>query len=247
MSGTRSSAESSTDLLWHGLPEPAHGRRRALSLEQIVEATIAVADECGIEALSMRTIAERLQVGTMSLYRYVPTKAALLDLALDHLVAPGETWAGDLPGTGPQWRRALTLSAHEGRAMYLTHPWLLQVNWSRPAFGPNTLESVEVVVIRLGELAVSDRQRINLVSAIDAFVTGAVRAQIMYQQAPQETGLSDEDYWASQGPVLERAMATGNYPTLEVMDEDSFDGNWDEVFDLGLTALLDGIAARYDA
>ncbi|MGO1317059.1 MAG: TetR/AcrR family transcriptional regulator [Cellulomonadaceae bacterium] len=241
------SAPTATELLWNGLPQGERGRQRGLSLAQIVKAAIDVADASGIESLSMRSIAQHLGVGAMTLYRYVPSKAALLDLTLDHLQTPSDLWGGELPGTGPRWRRALILAAREGREMYLAHPWLMQVNWSRPAFGPNTLATFEALLAHLGGLALSDRQRINLVSAVDALVTGAVRAQIMYQQAPQETGLSDEDYWASQGPVLEHAMATGQYPTLETMAEDSFDGHWDEVFELGLTALLDGIAARFVA
>lgn len=241
-----SSAPTATELLWNGLPHSERGRQRGLSLAQIVDAAIDVADTSGIEALSMRSIAQHLGVGAMTLYRYVPNKAALLDLVLDRLQAPGPLWHGEIPGEGPRWRRALVLWAREGRGTYLSHPWLVQVNWSRPAFGPNTLASLEVLLSHLDGLEVSDRELINLVSSVDALVTGSVRAQIMYQQASQETGVSDEDYWAAQVPVLEKAMDTGDYPRLRSMSEDSFDGNWDEVFELGLTALLDGIAARFE-
>ena len=52
-------------------------------MEKIVAAAIALADEEGLEQLSMRKVAERLGTGAMSLYRYVPSKAELLDLMLD--------------------------------------------------------------------------------------------------------------------------------------------------------------------
>ena len=68
----------------------------------------------------------------------------------------------------------------------------------------------------------------------------------MYQRAAQETGLSDDEYWELQYPVLERAMASDDYPALAALAEDSFTGAWDEVFELGLRALLDGIAVRFD-
>lgn len=235
------------ELLWSGLPDVDRGPRRTLSLSRIVEAAIALADQGGIDGLSMRAIASQLGVGTMTLYRYVPDKATLLDLVLDRMVVPADVWSdAELPGEGPTWRRALALAGYEGRTMYLTHPWLLQINWSRPAFGPNTIDSLERVMARLGGLNVTDRMRVNLVNAVDGFVTGSVRSQLLYERISRETGLSNEDYWALQEPVLIGAMETGNYPTLAQTDEDSFDGSWDEVFDLGLTALLDGIAARFD-
>lgn len=234
-------------LLWEGLPGGDRGPKRALSLEQIVAAAIAIADEAGVDSLSMRRIATELGVGTMSLYRYVPDRAALMDLVLDHLVVPSQTWQADeLPGSGPSWRRALALSAQEGRTLYLAHEWLIQLNWSRPTFGPNTIGSLERIVARMHDLPVPDKTRIDLTTAVDGYVTGAVRAQLMYQRAAQETGLSDEEYWELQYPVLERAMASGHYPAMAVLAEDSFTGGWEEVFELGLRALLDGIAVRFD-
>lgn len=235
-------------LLWDGLIDGGRGPKRSLTLPQILDAVIARADADGLEALSMRSIARELGIGTMTLYRYVPDKAALLDLVLDHLVTPGEVWQREeLPGVGPQWRRALALTATEGRAIYLAHPWMLRVNWSRPTFGPNTIASLEVIVARLGELGLTGRETINLINALDGFVTGCVRAQITYDSATHETGLTEEEYWALQIPVLERAMETGNYPAIAALDEDSFDGAWDESFELGLTAFLDGVALRFDS
>lgn len=234
------------ELMWSGLPETTRGQQRTLSLPEIVEAAIAVADDSGVDGLSMRSIARRLDVGTMSLYRYVPDKGTLLDLVLDRLSVPTEAWERpDLPGEGPTWRRALALVAHEGRSMYLTHPWLLQVNWSRPTFGPQTIASLDVVMRRLTGLDATDRERINLVTAVDGYVVGSVRAQLMYQSASAETGLSDDAYWEMQVPILENAMESGHYPALATLEEDAFFAGWDEAFELGLTALLDGAAARF--
>lgn len=235
----------SSELLWHDLDRSGRGPKPSLTLAQVIEAAVTVADADGIDALSMRRIARELGVGTMSLYRYVPGKDVLLDLMLDHVTAPSDSWhAPELDAARPQWRAALELSARESRAMYLRHPWLLQVNWSRPVFGPNTLASFEVVVRRLRDLPVSDRERVNLVSVLDSYVTGAVRMELLYVGAAEETGVSEEEYWQTQTPVLERAMASGDYPALAGMDEDSFSGDWEEGFELGLSVLLDGIERR---
>jgi AcrR family transcriptional regulator len=228
----------STELLWEAREQPLRGPKPSLTLAQIVDTAIRVADTDGIDALSMRRIARELDVGTMSLYRYIPGKAELLDLMLDRVSEPSDV----LKNAGAQsWRETLELSAHDGRQLYLRHPWLLQVNWARPVFGPSTLASVEFVIAGIADLSVTDQQRIMVLMMVDAYVTGSVRHQIMYANAEEETGISDEEFWSTQYPVLERAMATGDYPAMAGLAEDSFEAGWDETFEFGLRCLLDGL------
>src|SRR5690606_28977713 len=61
--------------------------RRDLNLAKIVAAGIALADEAGVAALSMRKVADRLGVGTMSLYTYVPGKDDLVEVMIDTVYA----------------------------------------------------------------------------------------------------------------------------------------------------------------
>jgi AcrR family transcriptional regulator len=121
------------DLLWGKVEQrPSRGPRPSLSLDQIVDAAIAVADAGGIEALSMRRVAAELGAGTMSLYRHVPGKPELLALMLERISDP---WGMCAHARGKPWREVLELVARGGYRMYLDHPWLLQVNWTRPVLG----------------------------------------------------------------------------------------------------------------
>ena len=227
-------------LLWEGLPESRKGPRPGLTLEQIVTAGIALADAEGLDALSMRKLSAELGVGTMSLYRYVPTKHELLNLMLDHVLG------GQLGRTDPgsSWRVNLTAMAEHARAMYLRHLWLLQVNWSRPVLGPNAIAQMEETVAGLAELPFADQEKMMTVSAVDAYVTGSVREEILYAQAAAESGLTEEEFWNYQLPVLERAMESGQYPAMAALSEDVFDAGWEDSFALGLQFLLDGIEQR---
>lgn len=228
----------SLELLWEGRPRTTKGPRPALSLEQIVDTAVAVADTEGIEALSMRRLARELGFGTMSLYRYVPNKSVLLDLMLDRVSAP------PLPARSRgSWREVLESDAWQGRALYLRHRWLLQVNWTRPVLGPNTVAGLELTMAGLAELPLGDREKIVVVSALDAYVVGSVRQEILYENAATETGLSDEEFWNLQHPALESAMASGDYPVMAAMAEDSFSAGWEETFAYGLRLWLDGLAA----
>ncbi|MGH1552145.1 TetR/AcrR family transcriptional regulator [Streptomyces sp. L7] len=76
------------ELLWDTGPRPSRGPKPGLSVDRIVDAAIRIADEEGLDAVSMRRVATDLGTGAMSLYRYVPGKAELLDLMLDRVRFP---------------------------------------------------------------------------------------------------------------------------------------------------------------
>jgi len=226
-------------LLWHKRERPSRGPKPALTLEQIVAAAIKVADADGLEAVSMRRIASTLGVGTMSLYRYVPGKAELLDLMLDHVIDPDP----DLTVDTLNWRQVLELFAHESWQLYQAHPWLLQVDQSRPLLGPNALTGVEGILAGLAGLGLTDQERVTVLTTVDAYVTGLARNLVGAVEAERRTGVSNQEFWAMQEPVLIKAMASGDYPTLASLDEDAWAGPWDMTFEFGLQRLLDGIEA----
>ncbi|WP_327688560.1 TetR/AcrR family transcriptional regulator [Streptomyces tubercidicus] len=230
----------SLELLW-GLGErPSRGPKPGLTLDRIVTAAVAVADAEGLGALSMRRVATDLGVGTMSLYRYVPGKAELLDLMLDK-VAEFDADAHPDPAAG--WRPAMEALAHATRRQYQQHPWLLQVDQTRPLLGPNALDSLEHSVRALAGTGLADREKIHVLVSFGGFLTGIARTELHSALAEQRTGVSDADFWQAQEPVLSKAMLSGRYPALAVLDEDTFAGDDAPVFELGLTAFLDGVAA----
>jgi AcrR family transcriptional regulator len=224
-------------LLWQMDRKPRRGRKAQITLDQIVDAAVAVADAEGLDAVSMRRVAADLEVGTMSLYRHVPGKSELLDLMLDKVSDRLDN--DSLAGLG--WRDHLERCARGAFDLYLQHRWLLQVDQSRPLLGPNALAGFEQYMRGMQALPLTDREQVMVISAVDAFVTGLARMHVNSLTAPERTGLTDEEFWAAQVPVLEKAMATGNFPTLAGLDADAFSGSWEETFDLGLRAILDGL------
>lgn len=238
MNDTNPLAES-LRLLWDGLPEREKGPRRSLTLTQIVTAAVDLADDAGADALSMRALAQKLGVGTMSLYRYIPSKTELLNLMLDSVVGP--TPSRD-KARHQGWRTFLTTTAQEARRMYLAHPWALQANWSRPVLGPNSLADLELFMSGVRDLPLSDREKMNLATTLDSYVLGTARQEVLWMSAATETDMTDDEFWAHQAPTLSSAMQSGTFPTLTTLDEHAFDANWEENFTFGLDLLLDGVA-----
>jgi AcrR family transcriptional regulator len=225
------------ELLWDTGRRPSRGPKPGLTLERIVEAAVRVADAEGLDAVSMRRIATELGTGAMSLYRYVPGKGELLDLMLDRVQKPSENPA-DL-GDG-SWRSALQALGRATLALYRRHPWLLQVNQSRPILGPSALDGMEKVLSRIRPMGLSDPELVSAVIMIDGYVVGAARTQVYQEEAERRTGLTDAEFWQAQVPTLEKVLTSGRYPVMASLSEDAFGSGFDH-FEFGLQRILDGL------
>ncbi|CAM5598886.1 TetR family transcriptional regulator [Streptomyces spiroverticillatus] len=231
----------SLELLWGTGERPSRGPKRGLSLEAVVDAAVKLADTEGLDTLSMRRLAGELGTGTMSLYRYVPGKTELLDLMLDRVQdEPAETHD---PAAAKDWQGAVSAIAHGALELHLRHPWLLKVNQSRALMGPRSLRIMERSLAGLrGMTGLSDPELISVYMAVQSFAKGTARMVVETREAAEETGLGHEAFWAGQAPYLERAMASGDYPLMATLSEDTFDPAFDH-FGFGLARLVDGFAA----
>jgi AcrR family transcriptional regulator len=118
--------------LWVGRA-PRRGPRPRLSVADVAEAAVAVADDDGLAALSLQSVAGRLGIATTGLYRYVDSKRTLVEIAVDHATGPPPALpAGDWAAAVRHWSREL-LDAHR------RHPWLSDVEPSGMPRTPNPL------------------------------------------------------------------------------------------------------------
>ncbi|MDO3705676.1 TetR/AcrR family transcriptional regulator [Micromonospora sp. C28SCA-DRY-2] len=240
-SGTGDPARSLA-LLWRTRERVSRKGRPDLSVDRIVRAAIEVADTEGLAALSMRRVAERLGVGTMSLYTYVPGKGELLDVMLDTVY--GETARPeDVPGG---WRGRLEQIARETRALYLRHPWLLQVATTRPPLGPNVIARYEYELRAVDGIGLTDLEMDAVVTLISGFVHGAVRGAVEAAQAAERTGMTEDQWWQAHAPYLEKAMDPRRFPVAARVgaaagEEYQAAGDPARAFEFGLHRILDGI------
>jgi AcrR family transcriptional regulator len=115
--------------------------RAPLSRERILATAVALADERGVEALSMRKLAQELEVVPMALYKHVVNKDELLDGMVDVVV--GEI---DPPASGTDWKTAIRQRALSARRMLLRHPWASKVIESRTSPTPAVLEYMDAMI-----------------------------------------------------------------------------------------------------
>ncbi|MEV7445382.1 TetR/AcrR family transcriptional regulator C-terminal domain-containing protein [Streptomyces sp. NPDC091204] len=114
--------------------EAARTQRKPLSRDRVLRAAVALADAVGIEALSMRRLAQELDVVPMALYKHVANKEELLDGMADAVV--GEI---DPPAAGPDWQYVVRGRILSARRVLLRHPWAARVIESRTGPTPAVL------------------------------------------------------------------------------------------------------------
>ncbi|MEV4760331.1 TetR/AcrR family transcriptional regulator [Micromonospora sp. NPDC049559] len=216
-------------LLWESRQRPGRGPRPALSLERIVREGIEVADTEGLATLSMQRLAARLGAGTMSLYRYVPSKDELVVLMFDAII-------GDPPATDPaDWRGSLRGWALGVREAFHRHPWALAVAGSSRVMGPNETAWTEAALYALSGTGLPPDAMMDMLFLVNGYVRGA--AQLSVDPA--------------HGPVFDltavlESERRDRYPTLLAVvtsDEvtEAYDHRTDRGFEWGLRRVLDGI------
>jgi AcrR family transcriptional regulator len=235
-------------LLWRTRERTSRKGKPDLNVDLIVRAAIELADGAGLAALSMRRVAERLGVGTMSLYTYVPGKAELLDVMLDTVY--GEIAAPPADPTG--WRAGLEHVARQNLALYQRHPWLLQVATSRPVLGPNAIAKYDNELRVIDGVGLTDVEMDSVLTLISGYVHGAARGAAEAAAAAQHTGLTDEQWWYAHAPFLERILDARRYPTaarVGVAAGEHHQGAYDpgHAFEFGLARVLDGVEVLVDA
>ncbi|WP_051733347.1 TetR/AcrR family transcriptional regulator [Kitasatospora phosalacinea] len=219
-------------LLWEPPARPTRGPKPGLTLESIARAGIEIADAEGLAAVSMQRVAGLLGHTKMALYRYVPGKAELVALMIEHT-------AGDPPPpSGAPWRAQLTDWAHRLAAVLTAHPWLLDALSAPRPTGPRELAWLERVVAALDGHGLTGAERMDAA----VLLIGHVRA-IAAQHRQSATGSPEAELLHALVPLIHARAA--DYPALATALTEP-PGGRDNAFDFGLDRILDGLATLID-
>ncbi|KJQ55407.1 TetR/AcrR family transcriptional regulator [Microbacterium sp. SA39] len=199
-------------LLWRDhLPEdtsPRRGPRRGLSIDTIVSAAIALADDDGLAALTMRRLADRLGVRPMSLYTYVPSRDELVDLMLDATYAAMPR--PSLPESG--WQERVRAVAESNKRLFERHPWAAELATQRPPLGPGQLAKYEYELAAFAGSGLDDVSTDDALTYLLGFVRGAARDIHSARATQRATGGDDQQWWDAVGPLLSQVLDPDAYP-----------------------------------
>lgn len=220
------------ELLWGDWLPPRRGPKPALSVERIVQAGIEVADADGLPALSMSRVAKSLGSPLMSLYRYVHSKAELIDVMLDTVIGPPP----NLEEIAGGWRSRLEHWAKENERVFCAHPWALSLVTMRRVIGPNEIAWLEAGLGAVSDIGLTEGEMLEVVLLTNTYARG--NAQILASAAADgpETDTGWESVYAQ---ILERDSARKRFPAVaRLFDAGTLDRR---VESFGLTRVLDGV------
>ena len=206
--------------------------RQRLSRERVLQAAIAHADSGGLEALTMRHLAEMLEVAPMALYRHVANKDDLIDGMVD--VVFGEI---GVPAGGGDWKSSMRGRAIAVRDALARHPWAVGLMESRRTPGPANLRHHDAVIGRLRAAGFDVVMAAHAYSLLDSYIYGFALTKL---NLPFESG-------EEVGEVAETMLQpfpVNAYPNLvEFLNEHVLKPGYDygDEFEYGLDVLLDGL------
>jgi len=208
--------------------------RQPLSRERIIAAAIDLADQKGIEALSMRGLGRELGVEAMSLYHHVANKEDLLSGMLD--VIFGKI---GLP-SGEDWREAMRQRAVSARAVFREHSWAVALLESREQPGEATFRHIDAVIGVLSEAGFSHALVGHAYALLDSYIYGFVLQENAFRTEGPAEG-------RELAQTLVEAMPEGAYPHLvRFTREHVLQPRYDFAleFEVGLELILDGLERR---
>ncbi|PPK69709.1 TetR/AcrR family transcriptional regulator [Actinokineospora auranticolor] len=238
---TDTSLPASVEAVWGLRGRPARGPKRALSLERIVAAGVAVADREGLDALSMSRVANAIGTSAMSLYRYVSAKDELLTLMVDAVYA--DTWT--IAATG-RWRADLTQLAFNNLHTLRRHPWVVRVPVTGPPITPHQLRWLEASLAALRGTPLSGKEKIAVMLLVNSLVRNDATLMIDLRVGEPESEGKLPDY----GKTLRLLLDPKHFPELiDVLDEGVFDydDTSEQDFSWSLERALDGVAALIES
>lgn len=208
----------------------------------MVETAITLADTEGLEAVSMRRVAQDLGVVPMTLYTYVPDKATLLDLMLDRLYL--RMTRTEMPESS--WRARVEAIAEENRALFAGHPWTAALPASRPPLGPGLATKYEHELRAFAGSGLDDLETDAALTFVLGFVQASARAAADAAAAAQRSAQTDHEWWAENGPLLATVFNPETFPTAARVGAAAGEVlggavNPDHAYAFGLARVLDGL------
>ncbi len=209
--------------------------RLPLTRDRVLQAAIRLADEGGLESVSMRKVGQALRVEAMSLYKHVANKDDILDGIADLVIGDFEVPAGD-----GDWKTAIRRSAISTHEVLLRHPWAGSLIESRSNAGPARLRYLDAVIGTLSGAGFPMPIVIRAIMALDSHTYGFVLQELAWpfdaEQAPDAAA------------TFAQAIPAGDFPSLLAMAEiaATTPASVAADFEFGLDLILDGLERLRD-
>jgi AcrR family transcriptional regulator len=214
-------------------------RRGQLSRARILATALQLVDQDGLDALSMRRLADELKVDPMSLYNHVDSKDALLDGLAEAL------WNEiQLPGGEIGWQEALRTLAISLRGLAHAHPYAYGLLFGRGILPEPSLRALDAALAALGRAGLDRQPAAEMLRTLVAYAAGYGMLELGYGMLGLSTAATADASGIEQIVRLTRALPRDAPVHLVEVARLCADCDMDYQFNLGLDLILTGLEAR---
>ncbi|EGD54590.1 TetR/AcrR family transcriptional regulator [Gordonia neofelifaecis] len=220
---------SDAGVLWRTSTSPRRGPKPRYTLDGIAAAAMSIADEDGLEAVTMQQVAARLGTTKMALYRYLPGRSDLDAVMLDRALGPS-------PAVEPgDWAEGLTVWTRTLFTRALAHPWAVELAQRPHLPGPEEMTWFETGLEATASLPLESGERLDLLALLSGHALSLVRQRV-------GSATPEEDLAGRTAAIF--AHHRERYPrTASAFVEAGREGSRDAALDFGVERILAGTAA----
>lgn len=225
-----------------GAAAPRRGaRERTLTRDRIAAAALAIVDAEGLDAMTMRRVAEALGTGAASLYAHVSGKEELIELVIDRVI--GET---ELPEPAPDefWGDQIKAGVRAIRAAFSAHRDLARASFARIPFGENAMRGADWMIGIMRRAQLPDTVIAYAVDLLALYATAIAYEDSQY--ANEQLSPEQFDAYAQDLRRYFEALPPDRFPHVAALAGPLTGGTGEERFEFGLEVLIRGLAAMAD-
>lgn len=236
-------------LAWGVAANPQRGPKREISIERIVEAAVRIADQDGIDAVSMAAVAKALGYSSMSLYRYVSAKDDLLLLMQEDVTSLPPEWGhgtyvdSDAENSDVRWRGRLEELYRAQVEIFIRHPWMLSLPSEGTPVTPNSSAWLEAGLAALAQTPLTIEERLAVTLAVFGQSRWHGMVVSVDARAARSTGLSPDELSAREHELFSVVIDEDQFPHVRQAVEEGLFLNTADPFQFGVARLLDGVEA----
>jgi AcrR family transcriptional regulator len=214
-------------------------RRRSLTKKAIVDAALKVLDSEGLDAMTMRRVAQELDTGAASLYAHVADKEELIQLVVERVVA-------DMNAPGPpdpqRWQEQLIEAGRAMRAALSAHGDIARATFARIPLGPNALRTMDAIVALLRAGGLHDQVVAYAADILPLYVTAVAYEESLYSQ--QDVTPEQLTKYVADMREYFAALPADQFPNMKALAIPLTSGaEGDERFEFGLRVIVRGLEA----
>jgi len=208
------------------------GTRTPLTRDRIIDAAVALADELGVEEVSMRKLGAELGVEAMSLYNHVENKDGIFDGMIDHVFE-----SIPLPAAESDWRATVRATALIALDRFISHPWVVNLLMQRGNYGQSSLRFMDRTLGLLRSAGFSDEDTHHAWQMLASHTMGYAFQQV--------SGGYDDKEWDNVVPS--QAELAELFPHVAALAPYLAECEAGAEFAFGLDIIISGLQARLDA